>query len=78
MIEVYIIPKDIIIIFKNYLEFSFTNLNKMIYAEILLSYLYCAIFFTVKTDDSNEQLGGVISQNETTNFFLKYTRQTPI
>ena len=43
----------------------------MIYAEILLSYLYCAIFFTVKTDDSDKQLGGVISQNETPIFFFE-------
>ena len=56
-------PKGRIILCNDALESSFKEHKRMVSAEMLLSYPYCKLTFTVHTDSSNKQLGAVISQN---------------
>ena len=58
-------PKGRKILWNYALENSFKELKRMVSAETLLSYPYWKLLFTVHTDDSDEQLGAVISQNNT-------------
>ena len=63
MIEAASGPKGRKILWNNVLEISFKEINRMVSVETLLSYPDWKLPFTVHTDDSDKQLGAVISQN---------------
>ena len=70
--EAAIEPKDKKILCNDALETYFKELNYMVSSEMLLSYPYWTLTFTVHTDASNKKLGAVISQNnKTISFFPK-------
>ena len=63
MAEVASGPKGRNILWNDSLEEPFKELKCMVSTETLLSYTYWTINFTVHTDDSDKQLGAVISKN---------------
>ena len=56
-------PKGIKTLCNNALEISFKELKHMVSADMLLSYLYWKITFTVQNESCDKQLGYVISKN---------------
>ena len=56
-------PKGREIFWNDMLEKSFKEINRIVYTETLLNYLYWTIPFTVHTDASDKQFGAIISHN---------------
>ena len=56
-------PKGRKILWNDRLEISFKEMNLMVSAETLISYLDCKLPFTVHTDASDKHLGAFISHN---------------
>ena len=56
-------PEGIKILWNDALESSFKELKCMVFDETMLSYPYWKLPFKVHTDDSDKQLGAIISQN---------------
>ena len=57
-------PKGRSITWNDNMEVLLCEFNVVVYAETLLNYTDWTIPFTIYTDSSGKQLGGVISQND--------------
>ena len=64
--EAAISPKGRAILWNDYMEVAFHDLNGVVYEDTLLDYLNCKILFIVHTNSSDKKLGDVISKDDKT------------